>query len=139
MKRRLRSQTSNREAEGQGQAGTKVTQGLLFPPGLLPHSLVAIQWTVLLIGGINNPSLCPITVLRHPVSTTAPFRPPCGLDGAENGIKHVTGRAYHGIKRIHVTKSMEIAHGDTELVGDLTGNVSGRCPECGSDVRSARF
>ncbi|MCH8805988.1 MAG: hypothetical protein IH986_07860 [Planctomycetes bacterium] len=22
---------------------------------------------------------------------------------------------------------------------NLTGNVSGRCPECGSDVRSARF
>jgi len=40
------------------------------------------------------------------------------------GIVHVKGRAYHGIKRIHVTKSMEIAHGDTELVGDLTGNVS---------------
>lgn len=29
-----------------------------------------------------------------------------------------------GIKRSHVTKSMEIAHGDTELVGDLHGNVS---------------
>ena len=40
------------------------------------------------------------------------------------GIAHVKGRAYHGVKRIHVTKSMEIAHGDTELVGDLTGNVS---------------
>ena len=41
-----------------------------------------------------------------------------------SGIEHVAGRAYHGIKRIHVTKSMEIAHGDTQLVGDLTGNVS---------------
>ena len=41
-----------------------------------------------------------------------------------HGITPVPGRAYHGIKRSHVTKSMEIAHGDTELVGDLTGNVS---------------
>ena len=49
-----------------------------------------------------------------------------GLTMAEAlvGIRHVPGRAYHGIKRIHITKSMEIAHGDTELVGDLTGNVS---------------
>ena len=49
-----------------------------------------------------------------------------GLTAAERawGIAHVAGRAYHGIKRIHVTLSMEIAHGDTELVGDLTGNVS---------------
>ncbi len=41
-----------------------------------------------------------------------------------HGIGHVTGRAYHGLKRTHVTTSMELSHGDTELVGDLTGNLS---------------
>lgn len=40
------------------------------------------------------------------------------------GIRHVPGRAYHGIKRRHVTTSMEISQGDTSLVGDVTGNVS---------------
>ena len=32
--------------------------------------------------------------------------------------------AYHGLNRTHVTTSMELSHGDTELVGDLTGNLS---------------
>ena len=40
------------------------------------------------------------------------------------GIPRVQGRAFHGIKRRHVTTSMEISHGDTALVGDVTGNVS---------------
>jgi integrase len=40
------------------------------------------------------------------------------------GIPRIPGRAYHGIKRRHVTTSMELSHGDTALVGDLTGNLS---------------
>jgi len=40
------------------------------------------------------------------------------------GIKSVPNRAFHGLKRRHVTKSMELAHGDTALVGDVTGNRS---------------
>lgn len=38
-------------------------------------------------------------------------------------IPYVEGRAFHGIKRRHVTVSAEVAHGDLDLVGDLTGNV----------------
>jgi integrase len=40
------------------------------------------------------------------------------------GVKTVRKRAYHGLKRTHVTASMELSHGDTALVGDLTGNLS---------------
>jgi integrase len=40
------------------------------------------------------------------------------------GIETRRGRAYHGGKRLHVTASMEVSHGDTALVGDVTGNVS---------------
>lgn len=40
------------------------------------------------------------------------------------GVPTVPKRGYHGLKRRHVTSSMEVAHGDTALVGDLTGNVS---------------
>lgn len=40
------------------------------------------------------------------------------------GIEWVFRRAYHGLKRRHVTTAMEVAHGDTALVGDLTGNAS---------------
>lgn len=40
------------------------------------------------------------------------------------GIPQVSGRAYHGLKRRHVTTAMEVSHGDTGLVGDQTGNVS---------------
>jgi len=40
------------------------------------------------------------------------------------GIPYVKHRAYHGLKRRHVTTAMEVAHGDTALVGDLTGNAS---------------
>lgn len=49
-----------------------------------------------------------------------------GLHEAEKalGLPTVRGRAYHGLKRTHVTASMEVAHGDTALVGDVTGNVS---------------
>lgn len=42
------------------------------------------------------------------------------------GIEAVSDRGYHGIKRRHVTTSMEVANGDTTLVGDITGN---RCRE----------
>lgn len=49
-----------------------------------------------------------------------------GLHHAEDvlGIPYVKGRAYHGIKRRHVTTAMEVTGGDTALVGDQTGNVS---------------
>lgn len=49
-----------------------------------------------------------------------------GLHRAEAtlGIEHVDGRAYHGIKRAHVTAAMEESGGDTALVGDVTGNLS---------------
>ncbi|MDT8342156.1 MAG: site-specific integrase [Longimicrobiales bacterium] len=40
------------------------------------------------------------------------------------GIPTVRGRAWHGIKRRHVTVSWEEAHGDAALVGDVTGNTS---------------
>lgn len=40
------------------------------------------------------------------------------------GIPRVQGRAFHGLKRAHVTAAMDVAHGDTALVGDVTGNVS---------------
>lgn len=40
------------------------------------------------------------------------------------GVPYVRKRAYHGLKRAHVTAAMEVAHGDTALVGDQTGNVS---------------
>lgn len=40
------------------------------------------------------------------------------------GIDYVEGRAYHGLKRRHITTGMEVARGDTALVGDQTGNVS---------------
>ena len=40
------------------------------------------------------------------------------------GVRSVERRAFHGLKRTHVTASMEVAHGDTSLVGDITGNLS---------------
>lgn len=39
-------------------------------------------------------------------------------------VPSVDRRAFHGLKRTHVTASMEESHGDTALVGDITGNVS---------------
>ncbi|MDH5761044.1 MAG: hypothetical protein OEZ65_15885 [Gemmatimonadota bacterium] len=39
------------------------------------------------------------------------------------GIPYVPGRAWHGLKRTHVTMSWEEAGGDAGLVGDITGNV----------------
>jgi hypothetical protein len=36
----------------------------------------------------------------------------------------VNGRAWHGIKRLHITLGFEAAFGDASLVGDVTGNVS---------------
>lgn len=39
-------------------------------------------------------------------------------------IPYVRNRAYHGLKRTHVTAGMDVSHGDTALVGDVTGNVS---------------
>lgn len=38
------------------------------------------------------------------------------------GVPYVRGRAWHGLKRRHVTDSDEAAAGDLNLVGDLTGN-----------------
>lgn len=48
------------------------------------------------------------------------------LHAAEDvlAITQVAGRAFHGLKRRHVTTAMEVSHGDTGLVGDQTGNVS---------------
>lgn len=40
------------------------------------------------------------------------------------GVKRVRGKAYHGLKRAHVTIAMEESAGDTALVGDVTGNLS---------------
>lgn len=40
------------------------------------------------------------------------------------GIEHVPYRAFHGLKRLHVTLGFEVSGGDTVLVGDVTGNVS---------------
>src|SRR5690606_3786381 len=42
------------------------------------------------------------------------------------GIPYVRGRAFHGGKRTHVTKSWEEAGGDAALVGDVTGNVDAK-------------
>lgn len=39
-------------------------------------------------------------------------------------VRRVKRRAFHGIKRAHVTVGMEEASGDTALVGDVTGNLS---------------
>lgn len=39
------------------------------------------------------------------------------------GIEYIPGRAWHGLKRAHVTASWEEAGGDAGLVGDVTGNV----------------
>lgn len=39
------------------------------------------------------------------------------------GIPSIPGRGFHGLKRAHVTVSMEISSGDTALVGDVTGNL----------------
>lgn len=58
---------------------------------------------------------------------------PLGAEAAIDGlhaaelvceIPSVRGRAFHGLKRRHVTSAMEVAHGDAALVGDVTGNVS---------------
>lgn len=40
------------------------------------------------------------------------------------GIEGVPGRAYHAVKRAHVSASWELAGGDAAKVGDLTGNTS---------------
>ena len=40
------------------------------------------------------------------------------------GIPYVAGRAFHGLKRTHVTTSWEEAGGDAALVGDITGHLS---------------
>ena len=40
------------------------------------------------------------------------------------GIKRVKGRGFHGMKRLHVTKGLQVAGGDATRVGDVTGNVS---------------
>jgi hypothetical protein len=40
------------------------------------------------------------------------------------GIPWVKGRAYHGVKKTHVTASWEEAGGDAAKVGDLTCNTS---------------
>lgn len=42
------------------------------------------------------------------------------------GIPKVPGRAWHGLKRLHVTKSWEESGGDAALVGDVTGNVDAK-------------
>lgn len=38
------------------------------------------------------------------------------------GVPWVRGRAFHGLKRLHVTLSWELSGGDAALVGDVTGN-----------------
>lgn len=40
------------------------------------------------------------------------------------GIERVRGRAYHALKRAHVSVSWELAGGDAAKVGDLAGNTS---------------
>ncbi len=49
-----------------------------------------------------------------------------GLHRAEEilGVERVRGRAFHGLKRRHITTAMEVSHGDASLVGDQTGNAS---------------
>lgn len=49
-----------------------------------------------------------------------------GLHGLEElvGVTRIRGRGFHGLKRAHVTASMETSQGDTALVGDITGNLS---------------
>ncbi|MEM7416821.1 MAG: hypothetical protein AAF389_15045 [Gemmatimonadota bacterium] len=41
-------------------------------------------------------------------------------------IPYIEGRAWHGLKRRHVTTSWELSGGDAALVGDITGNVSAK-------------
>lgn len=58
-----------------------------------------------------------------------PWGPWAAIDGLHDaegalGITQVPGRAYHGLKRTNVTKSMEVSHGDVDLVTDTAGNVS---------------
>ncbi len=40
------------------------------------------------------------------------------------GVQSIERRAFHGLKRTHVTAAMEVSQGDTALVGDITGNLS---------------
>lgn len=40
------------------------------------------------------------------------------------GVRTVPGRGFHGAKRLHVTKGLQVAGGDATRVGDVTGNVS---------------
>ncbi|MEK9505200.1 hypothetical protein [Gaopeijia maritima] len=40
------------------------------------------------------------------------------------GVATVKGRGFHGAKRLHVTKGLQVAGGDATRVGDVTGNVS---------------
>ncbi len=49
-----------------------------------------------------------------------------GLHALEElvGVTRIHGRGFHGLKRAHVTASMEASQGDTALVGDITGNLS---------------
>jgi len=55
------------------------------------------------------------------------------------GIEQRKGRAYHGVKRAHVTVSWDEAGGDAAAVGDLTGNrspgVLARHYRCGRSAR----
>ena len=48
------------------------------------------------------------------------------LHAAEEVLKipTVAGRGFHGLKRLHVTKGLQVAGGDASRVGDITGNVS---------------
>lgn len=40
------------------------------------------------------------------------------------GLRTIPGRGFHGAKRLHVTKGLQVAGGDATRVGDVTGNVS---------------
>lgn len=40
------------------------------------------------------------------------------------GVRTVPCRGFHGAKRLHVTKGLQVAGGDATRVGDVTGNVS---------------
>lgn len=77
---------------------------------------------------IESGWLFPEGRLEYADPTEKPWNPDAAtsaLHRAEKalGIEYISGRAWHGLKRRHVTASWEEASGDAALVGDVTGNI----------------
>lgn len=101
-------------------------------PALRP---VSLDTTALLVAALEEPQvresglLFPGGRIGYAETVRKPWSKEGAIDGLHQaeavlGIRTVTGRAYHGLKRRHVTTAMEVSHGDAALVGDQTGNVS---------------